>query len=132
LECGDPRGKLIDGLRGLFFLCPAAGSTSGITADPVHVGVRFDKGTASSRVSPTHALSPIANSDVGLPCSEIVTRAAGSSAVPRHTLREDPIQNTWKNGTTGVVLRAEVFLLRLAGLMLPAGVNAVRYYRCSH
>jgi hypothetical protein len=38
-------------------------------------------------------------------------------------------KNTWKNGTTGVVLRPEVFLLRLAGLMLPSGVNAVRYHR---
>jgi hypothetical protein len=38
-------------------------------------------------------------------------------------------KNLWKNGTTGVVLRPEVFLLRLAGLMLPSGVNAVRYHR---
>jgi hypothetical protein len=34
----------------------------------------------------------------------------------------------WKNGTTGVTLEPAVFLLRLASLLLPGGVNLVRYH----
>ena len=34
----------------------------------------------------------------------------------------------WRNGTTGVRLAPEVFVLRLASLLLPGGVNLVRYH----
>ena len=55
-------------------------------------------------------------------------------SMKRLSLREDGcvkihLKRAWKNGTTAVVLRPEVFLLRLAALMLPAGVNRVRYHR---
>ena len=34
----------------------------------------------------------------------------------------------WKNGTVGVTLKPAVFVLRLAALLLPGGVNLVRYH----
>ena len=34
----------------------------------------------------------------------------------------------WKNGTVGVTLEPKVFVLRLAALLLPGGVNLVRYH----
>jgi hypothetical protein len=55
-------------------------------------------------------------------------------SMKRLSLREDGcvkihLKRAWKNGTTTVVLRPEVFLLRLAALMPPDGVNRVRYHR---
>ena len=34
----------------------------------------------------------------------------------------------WRTGRTGLLLRPEVFVLRLAGLVMPAGMNLVRYH----
>ena len=52
----------------------------------------------------------------------------------RLTLQDDGrvrirFKRPWRNGTCAVVLRPEVFLLRLAALLLPPGVHAVRYHR---
>lgn len=81
----------------------------------VHAGVTVDQGDAGGR--------------------ERLVRYIARPALSLQRVFMDPdgwvqiqFKRPWQNGTTGVRLKPELFVLRLASLVMPAWVNLVRYH----
>jgi hypothetical protein len=81
----------------------------------VHAGVRIDAGDARGR---EHLLRYAARPGV---CLDRLAWTEDGRVEVR-------FKRPWKNGTVGVTLEPAVFVLRLAALLLPGGVNLVRYH----
>jgi hypothetical protein len=81
----------------------------------VHAGVLISRGDARGR---EHLLRYAARPGVCL----------DRLAWTRDGRVEVRFKRPWKNGTVGVTLKPVVFVLRLAALLLPGGVNLVRYH----